>query len=91
VAGSAFGVRLFHSLLSAGLSRRTALIGTYGDTALHLLWDAEGPGFLDATTLRALPPWDGEHVIYGEGCAVPASVLQDHRVSFKQIPYRVRG
>ncbi len=67
------------------------LIGTYGDTALHLLWDADGPGFLDATTLRALPPWDGEHVVFGEGCAVPASVLQDHRVSFRQIPYRVRG
>ena len=67
------------------------LIGTYGDTALHLLWDADGPGFLDATTLRALPPWEGEHVVYGEGCAVPVSVLQDHRVSFRQIPYRVRG
>ncbi len=67
------------------------LVGTFGDTALHLLWDGEGPGFFDAHALRKLPAWEGEFLVYGEGCAIPKSVLQERRVTFRQIPYRVRG
>jgi adenine-specific DNA-methyltransferase len=81
----------FGEPLSANPPSEGSLVGTFGDTALHLLWDADGPGFLDAATLRGLPVWDGEYVIYGEGCAVPASILQERRVSFRQVPYRVRG
>jgi hypothetical protein len=81
----------FGEPLTAKPSPEASLVGTFGETALHLLWDADGPGFLDASTLRGLSVWDGEFVVYGEGCAIPSSVLQEHRVSFRQIPYRVRG
>lgn len=67
------------------------LVGTFGDTALHLLWDGNGPAFFDAEALRKLPAWEGEFLVYGEGCAIPKSVLQERRVTFRQIPYRVRG
>ncbi|HNX95637.1 MAG TPA: site-specific DNA-methyltransferase [Holophaga sp.] len=72
-------------------SGESSLVGTFGDTALHLLWDEDGPGFLDAGVLRALPAWEGEFIVFGEGCAIPASVLQEHRISFRQVPYRVRS
>jgi len=81
----------FGEPLVANSTGSRTLVGTFGDTALHLLWDANGPGFLDAATLRGLPEWAGEFVVYGEGCAIPSSVLQERRVSFRQIPYRVRG
>lgn len=81
----------FGEPMTANPSSENSLVGTYGETALHLLWAGDGPGFLDAATLRGLSGWDGEIIAYGEGCAIPASVLQERRVSFRQIPYRVRG
>jgi hypothetical protein len=81
----------FGEPLTANPSKEGSLVGTFGETALHLLWGADGPGFLDAAALRSLPAWDGECIVFGEGCAIPASALQERRVSFRQIPYRVRG
>lgn len=81
----------FGEPLTTNPSSGSSLVGSFGETALHLLWDPNGPGFLDATALRGLPAWDGEMIVYGEGSAIPASVLEERRVSFRQIPYRVRG
>lgn len=81
----------FGEPLTANPPSESSLVGIYGETALHLLWDGNGPGFLDAATLRGLPGWDGEIIVYGEGCAIPASVLQERRIAFRQVPYRVRA
>ncbi len=81
----------FGEPLTANPPSESSLVGTFGETALHLLWDGNGPGFLDAATLRGLPGWEGEVIVYGEGCAIPASVLQERRMAFRQVPYRVRA
>ena len=81
----------FGEPLTSPPSSEGTLVGMCGETALHLLWDEDGPGFLNAAALRNLAGVDGEKVVYAEGCAVPESVLQESRVAFRQVPYRVRG
>ncbi len=66
-------------------------IGAFGDRALHLLFHPGKPSLLDRAALQALAPFEGERVVYAEGCSVPDGALAEAGVRFRQIPYEVRG
>jgi adenine-specific DNA-methyltransferase len=46
---------------------------------------------LTARILASLPPYDGEKIIFGEGCRLSAERLQAKHVTFRQIPYEIKA
>lgn len=81
----------------------TTLLGSFGDRAVHLLWNAESVGVasddagnvLTPETFAKLPrvsaEFSGPVVVYAEGCTVTPERLAAAGVTFKQIPYQVIG
>ena len=79
------------------------LLGAHGDRAVYLLFDAAHPGtpreaagnVLTPARLADLPPppdgFDGQRVVYAEGCTVSADRLKAAGVVFRQIPYQIEG
>jgi hypothetical protein len=80
-------------------SPATPLIGAFQGRAIYLLYNRDSAGVasqragnvLNLATLNRLPPFEGERVIYGEGCTIPAERLKAAGVVFKQIPYQIGG
>lgn len=67
-------------------------------TALYLLFNGvlgdrrpQGGNVLTTDTLAALPEHLGPRIVYGEGCRLGAERLKRAGVTFKQIPYQVKG
>ena len=81
----------------------TTLLGSFGDRAVHLLWNAESAGVASSRAGNVLTPesfaklprvsaeFSGPVVVYAEGCTVTPERLADAAVTFKQIPYQVIG
>ncbi len=79
----------------------SALIGTFDDRAIYLLFavdqigvpDARAGNVLTVGILESLPkaPVSGSRVVYGEGCTVPSERLAAEGVVFKQVPYQLAG
>ena len=78
-------------------------LGVFQDRAVYLLFDAahaetprEAAGnVLTPDRLDALPappePFEGQRVIYAEGCTVSKDRLKSAGAVFKQIPYQIDG
>jgi len=76
----------------------SALLGTHNGAAYYLLYNGilgdkrpDGGNVLTAKTLAALPPHEGQKVIYGEASRVGAARLKDLGIIFKQTPYDVKA
>ncbi|WP_170581928.1 site-specific DNA-methyltransferase [Ruegeria arenilitoris] len=81
----------------------TPLIGQHKDKIVYLLFSPAEQGFpreaagnvLTPDALANLPSapdgFDGERVVYAEGCTVSPERLKAERVVFKQIPYQIEG
>jgi hypothetical protein len=89
--------------LPARVDGSTPLIGQHRDKLVYLLFSPAEQGFareaagnvLTPDALAALPAapegFEGERVVYAEGCTVTAERLRAERVIFKQIPYQIEG
>lgn len=81
----------------------TPLIGQHQDKIVYLLFSPAEQGFpreaagnvLTPDALASLPSapegFDGERVVYAEGCTVSPERLKAEGVVFKQIPYQIEG
>ena len=77
---------------------KQALLGKHDGTAFYLLYNGilgdkrpDGGNVLTAKVLAALPPHDGQRVIYGEACRISAARLKDLGIIFKQTPYDLKA
>lgn len=98
---------VFFSETGAPLPRRvdgsTPLIGRHKDKIVYLLFSPAEQGFPreasgnvltpDALANLPAPPEDfeGERVVYAEGCTLSPERLKAEDVVFKQIPYQIEG
>jgi len=81
----------------------TPLIGNHKDKIVYLLFSPAEQGFpreaagnvLTPDALAGLPAapegFEGERVVYAEGCTVSPERLKTDGVIFKQIPYQIEG
>jgi adenine-specific DNA-methyltransferase len=77
---------------------RQPLLGKQDETAFYLLYNGilgdkrpDGGNVLTAKLLAALPPHDGQKVIYGEACRISATRLKELGITFKQTPYDLKA
>lgn len=73
------------------------LIGTSQGQAIYLLFNGilgdkseTGGNVLTRQILASLPAYAGPKVIYGEGCLLSPSTLQEMGITFRQLPYEVK-
>lgn len=78
-------------------------IGKYGEKAVYLLFASGQEGMpreamgnvLTPDMLACLPnppaDFEGQRIVYGEGCTVGKERLAESGVTFKQIPYQIEG
>ena len=52
---------------------------------------ADAKNYLTREVLAMLPKYDGEKVVYGTGCRLSDARLRAEKITFKQIPYDLRG
>ena len=76
----------------------TPFIGEYNERGIFLLYNGilkdknpKNGNVLTREILAMLPKFDGEKVIYGTGCRLSDARLKAERITFKQIPYDLRG
>jgi adenine-specific DNA-methyltransferase len=79
-------------------TRKTPLLGIYGETAFYLLYNGilgdktpAGGNVLTARVVRELPKHKGKKVIYGEMCMLDEATLQKQEITFKHIPYDIKA
>ena len=77
---------------------RSPLIGTQEGVAYYLLFNgilgeksAGGGNTLTAKVLAGLPEYDGPRVVFGERCMMNREKLAGMNVTFRQIPYEIKG
>ena len=77
---------------------RSPLVGVANGVAIYLLYNgvlgdysADGGNVLSKSVLARLPMHDGPKVIYAGACRLDAKYLQREGITFRQIPYDVRG
>ena len=78
--------------------KKSPLIGVCKGTAYFLLFNGilgdkrpDGGNVLTGDVLADLPMHDGTRVVFGEACSLGAARLAREGVTFKQIPYEVKG
>ena len=76
----------------------TPFIGEYNERGIFLLYNGilkdknpKNGNVLTREILAMLPKFDGEKVIYGTGCRLSDARLKAEKITFKQIPYDLRG
>ena len=76
----------------------TPFIGEYNERGIFLLYNGilkdknpKNGNVLTREVLAMLPKYDGEKVIYGTGCRLSDARLKAEKITFKQIPYDLRG
>ena len=75
------------------------LIGVFQGRGIYLLYNRDSAGVasqragnvLTLAALNRLPSFEGERVIYAEGCTIPPARMKSAGVVFKQIPYQIGG
>jgi len=66
-------------------------LGSAGGKDVYMIFRGFGrDNVLDFKTLKKLPRHTRK-VVYADSCTVPPSRLEQHSVTFKQIPYEVAG
>lgn len=81
----------------------TPLVGQHGAQIVYLLYSEPEQGFAREEAGNVLTPdmlanlpaapegFEGERVVYAEGCTVSADRLKAEGIVFKQIPYSIQG
>lgn len=81
----------------------TPFLGTHRETAVYLLFSPAEQGFAREAAGNVLTPdaldrlpapsdaFEGQRVVYAEGCTVASARLKAENTVFKQIPYQVQG
>lgn len=84
-------------LKTSEVSDASPLIGTSQGQAIYLLFNGilgdkseTGGNVLTRQILASLPAYAGPKVIYGEGCLLSPSTLQELGITFRQLPYEVK-
>ncbi len=79
------------------------LLGQHKDKAIYLLFAEAVPGFAREASGNVLTPdvlsnlpapegeFEGQRIIFGEGCTVTKERLKEENITFKQIPYQIEG
>lgn len=82
----------------AANGKKTPFIGVCKETAYYLLFNGilgdkrpDGGNVLTGDVLADLPTHDGPRVVFGEACRLGAARLAREGITFKQIPYEVKG
>ncbi|EBA14426.1 adenine specific DNA methylase [Roseobacter sp. SK209-2-6] len=107
VSFSDLAAHVFFSETGAPIPQRvdgsTPLVGQHGEQIVYLLYSEPEQGFareeagnvLTPDMLASLPDtpegFEGERVVYAEGCTVSADRLKTEGIVFKQIPYSIQG
>lgn len=68
------------------------LLGTFNGAAVYLLYNGvmrDAGNVLTPQTLAQLPTYDGQKVIYADGCKIGRERLREMNITFKQIPYEI--
>ncbi len=78
--------------------KKSPFIGVCKGTAYYLLFNGilgdkrpDGGNVLTGDVLGDLPTHDGPRVVFGEACRLGAARLAREGITFKQIPYEVKG
>jgi hypothetical protein len=78
--------------------KKTPFIGVCKGTAYYLIFNGilgdkrpDGGNVLTGDVLSELPTHDGPRVVFGEACRLGAARLAREGITFKQIPYEVKG
>lgn len=73
-------------------------LGSHEGVGYYLLYNGilgdktpNGGNVLTGKILASLPPYDGEKIIFGEGCRLSAERLEAERIKFRQIPYEIKA
>lgn len=73
------------------------LLGDVRGVAVYLLFNgilgdksANGGNVLTRKTLAALPPFDGQRVVYCAGCLLGPERLREERITVRQTPYEIK-
>ena len=66
-------------------------IGACAGRSFHLLYDAENGVLVTEDVLATLPADQGHRVVFADACLVPEESLREQNVTFKQIPYAIKG
>jgi site-specific DNA-methyltransferase (adenine-specific)/adenine-specific DNA-methyltransferase len=76
---------------------KSPLLGVCRGVAIYLLFNgilgdksANGGNVLTRAILSAIPPFDGQKVIYCAGCLLGSERLQSERIIIRQTPYEIR-
>ncbi len=79
------------------VSARSPFIGACRGVGIYLLYNgilsdksANGGNVLTRAVLGALPPFDGQKVIYCAGCLLGRDRLQAERIIVRQTPYEIK-
>jgi len=81
-------------------TRRTdsPFLGSHDGVGYYLLYNGilgdkrpDGGNILTLKVLADLPPYDGDKVIFGEGCRLGAERLSRAGITFRQIPYDIKA
>ncbi len=73
-------------------------LGSHDGVGYYLLYNGilgdkrpDGGNVLTLKVLADLPPYDGDKVIFGEGCRLGAERLSRAGITFRQIPYEIKA
>jgi adenine-specific DNA-methyltransferase len=76
---------------------KSPFLGHHRNTGYYLLFNGilgdktnGGGNVLTKKLYRALPPFDGPKVIYGEACQLSDERLRELNIVFKQTPYDIK-
>lgn len=76
----------------------TPLIGEYAGRGIFLLYNGilkdknpKGGNVLTREVLAILPKFNGPKVVYGTGCRLSETRLRTENITFRQIPYDLKG
>lgn len=75
------------------IHEENALLGKCNEIAVYLLYNGvmrDAGNVLTPQTLAQLPPYDGQKVIYADGCKIGRERLREMNITFKQIPYEIK-
>ena len=79
-------------------AKASPLLGIHRGTAVYLLYNGiladrspQGGNVLTRETLALLPPHNGSKIVFGTGCRIGAARLAREHVSFRQIPFAIKG
>ncbi len=75
--------------------RKSPLLGVFKGTAIYLLYNGilgdKKSNTLTGRTLRNLPRHDGPKIIFSECCGLDDDQLRRENITFKHIPYDIKG